>query len=99
MGDQHSIIPSTELRAQWRKEAPQCRDSGISREDFLIDRTARWSADQERDAIEHWLITGSHGVFLACATPNLIADLRAARRSQLPPETVEIDGHTYRLVE
>ena len=99
MGGQHSIIPPTELRAQWRKEAPQCRDSGISREDFLIDLTAQWSADQERDAIEHWLITGPYGASIACTAQNLIADLRAARRPQLPPETVEIDGHTYRLVE
>jgi hypothetical protein len=45
---------------------------------------AQWGADQELEAIEHWLITGPYGASIACAAQNLIADLRAARRPKPP---------------
>ena len=51
---------------------------------------ARQIADQELEACVEWLPS------------DLTIDgesLRAARRPQAPPETVEIDGHTYRLVK
>ena len=39
--EQHPItLPSPELRAKWRSEAPRNRDAGISREDYLMDRAA-----------------------------------------------------------
>jgi hypothetical protein len=48
---EHSITPPPELRRQWRKEAPRCRDGGIAREDWLMDCAAQWGADQELEAI------------------------------------------------
>ena len=79
--EQHPItLPSPELRAKWRSEAPRNRDAGISREDYLMDRAAEWSANQELKAccvaIENlkWFVH-----------PSLrIAELRAARRPKPP---------------
>jgi hypothetical protein len=46
----NNITPPPELRAQWRQDAPRYRDSGVGREDWLMDRAAQWGADQELEA-------------------------------------------------
>jgi hypothetical protein len=57
--------------------------------------------DEELEAIIHWLITGPYAFsVLGRSHDNLVHDLRAARRpTPIPPETVEVDGFTYRLVQ
>lgn len=50
MEDLNMTTPPPELRAKWRSEAPRNRDAGISREDYLMDRAAEWSADQLLEA-------------------------------------------------
>ena len=50
-------------------------------------------ADHELEACEKWVASHFDGMFVWSAT------LRTARRPQLPPETLEVDGHTYRLVK
>ena len=54
----------------------------------VADRAAQWGADQELEAVEHWLITGPYGASIAASAPNLVADLRAARRPK-PPTLAE----------
>ena len=60
--------------------------------DYFMDmiRAAQWGADQELEACCEWLpdVGGRRAM------------LRAARRpSPKPPETIEVDGFTYKLVE
>jgi hypothetical protein len=74
---QQPITPPPELRAQWRQDAPRYRDSGVGREDWLMDRAAQWGADQELEACVKWLnsyIPGNEGDRL----------LRTARRPKPP---------------
>jgi hypothetical protein len=76
MTQQHPITPPPELRAQWRQDAPRYRDSGVGREDWLMDRAAQWGADQELEACCEWL--GGSGYAGTGFT------LRAARRPKPP---------------
>jgi hypothetical protein len=73
-----TTLPSPELRAKWRSEAPRNRDAGISREDYLMDRAAEWSADQELEAccdlIKKWFANPVYR----------IAALRSSRRPKPP---------------
>jgi hypothetical protein len=39
---------------------------------------------------------GEHAASYGCHNGS---SLRAARRPQLPPETIKVDGHTYQLVK
>jgi hypothetical protein len=59
---QQPITPPPELRAQWRQDAPRYRDSGVGREDWLMDRAAQWGSDQELEAcldqLQRWGIQG-----------------------------------------
>jgi hypothetical protein len=48
-------IPPIELRQQWRAEAPTCRDSGVSREDFLMNKAAQWAQRRTVEAGREWL--------------------------------------------
>jgi len=48
-------IPPIELRQQWRAEAPTCRDSGVSREDFLMNKAAQWARKRAAEAGRKWL--------------------------------------------
>jgi hypothetical protein len=73
---QQPITPPPELRAQWRQDAPRYRDSGVGREDWLMDRAAQWGADQELEACCEWLMLNGYGT--------AISRLRAARRSKPP---------------
>ena len=84
----HPITPPPELVEQrWNK--PQV--GGDFAQEFAAF-FARWGADQELEACcEHlkriWSLSGT------------IDSLRAARRPPAIPETIKVDGHTYRLVE
>jgi hypothetical protein len=89
MTEQHPIVPPSELAARWRREAPTYRDGGVGRELWLIDRATQWGSDQELEACCHEVQNMYSGG----------SRLRAARRpSPKPPETIEVDGFTYRLV-
>jgi hypothetical protein len=52
--EQHSITPPPELRCQWQSESP-FKVISVEREDHMIDRAARWGADQELEACCEWL--------------------------------------------
>ena len=107
MTDQSSpITPPDALRAQWRKEAPVYRDCGVGREEWLMDRAAQWGWNQRGTINEAQLQERADQELEACldfvqyeADWNTAEKLRDARRPQLPPETIEVDGHTYQLVK
>jgi hypothetical protein len=78
MTQQHPITPPPELRAQWRQDAPRYRDSGVGREDWLMDRAAQWGADAELEACCEW-VKSKHWF-----EPEFPDELRAARRPKPP---------------
>lgn len=41
--------PPAELRLQWQSESPH-KEVSLEREDYMINRAARWGADQELEA-------------------------------------------------
>ena len=97
---QHPITPPPELFAEWFADSLRTLDRKVSEDDqgttgliagAVATQAARWGADQELEACCEWLD------FYAAASE--ARDLRATRRPQAPPETVEIDGHTYQLVK
>lgn len=93
---QHPITPPPELleklKAEWAALNVRIRgELG----DYLVTRAAQWGADQELEACCEW-ISGWYGS--GCG--ELINGLRIARRpTPKPPETIEVDGSTYRLVQ
>jgi hypothetical protein len=94
----HPITPPPELVVKWIKSA-RYKDfmpypEGYEQyEQRLTTIAARWGADQELEACCEWLDKGFGDV------GNFPATLRAARRPPTIPETIEVDGHTYRLVK
>jgi hypothetical protein len=88
----HPITPPPELVEKWI-EATQFNDCigayPQNYEHLVATQAARWGADQELEACCEWLS------FYAASSE--ARDLRAARRPKLPPETIEVDGFTYRL--
>ena len=88
---QHPITPPRELVEKWASSSPiQYCDESWAYELFIAHQAARWGADQELEACCEWL--DSKG------SPNA-SRLRTARRPPTIPETIEVGGHTYRLVE
>lgn len=88
------IEPSSVLVEQWHMEATGgFRTSDIYIQD-IATQAARWGADMELEACCEWL----HWQSLA-THQDLIPLLRAARRPPTIPETIKVDGHTYRLVK
>ena len=86
MTQEHPITPPPELVQQWVDNlAPKGMLS-------FATQAARWGANQELEACCEWV---SENVY--CNHPFSSHDLRAARRPKLPPETIEVDGYTYRL--
>ena len=80
------ITPPPGLVQQWINE-----EDGLTA-GHIATKAAQWGADRELEACCEW--------FICDWTDIETADkLRAARRPQSPPETVEVDGHTYRLVK
>ena len=97
MTDNHPITPPPELVREWT----QNRGYSYAYElwNYLAAQAAQWGADQELAAI--FEMVGQQSLpeedrYLAGLT---VARIRAARRPPLPPETLEVDGHTYRLVK
>jgi hypothetical protein len=87
-----TVTPPPELRCQWQSESP-FRVISVEREDYMIDRAAQWGADQELEACCEWLVRNYN-------YPEAGNPLRAARRpTPKPPETIEVDGFTYRFVQ
>jgi hypothetical protein len=90
----HPITPPPELVTSLRNLAPHgIGDAGVTRELWLINHAYAAGADQELEACVKWVASHFDGMMVWSET------LRAARRPQLPPETLEVDGHTYRLVK
>jgi len=89
----HPITPPPELVQQWLGTYFGTTVTGeVSKVELaLATQAARWGADQELEACCMW-ITREKSVITA-------EELGIARRPQLPPETLEVDGHTYRLVK
>ena len=87
MTQEHPITPQPELVLQWLEDGPEDGEFGISK--HIATQAARWGADMELDACCEWLC------FYSAASD--ARDLRIARRRKLPPETIEVDGYTYRL--
>jgi hypothetical protein len=78
-----------EFVASLRNSAPHgIRDAGATRELWLINSAYAAGADQELEAVEHWLITGPYGASIALSAPTLVGDLRATRRPK-PPSLAE----------
>jgi hypothetical protein len=84
------ITPPPELVQQWTREYDRM-DPRPNIEPFIATRAAQWGADQElEECVELW---GRNSIKWTSS------ELRAARRPQLPPETIKVDGHTYQLVK
>jgi hypothetical protein len=82
------ITPPPELVQQWCNDDPNYSIASIA------TRAAQWGADMELEACCEWVrsMFGGH--------PTWADELLAARRpSPKPPETIEVDGFTYKLVE
>jgi hypothetical protein len=92
------ITPPPELRRQWLDNDHFPMATGthdwlyITRDrlNSVIDQAAQWGADQELQACCEWLECNYN-------YPQVNHPLRAARRPKLPPETIKVDGFTYRL--
>ena len=89
MTDQHLITPPPELLQEWCQQERNC-SSGLDALKDLATQAARWGADAELEACCEQLKILTHTV----------EQLRAARRpTPKPPETIEVDGFTYRLAQ
>lgn len=86
MTQEHPITPPPELVKQW--EGTAYNAAPIPYTHHIARCAARWGADQELEACCEWLEYADEK-----------EKLRAVRRPPTIPETVEVDGHTYRLVK
>jgi hypothetical protein len=84
MSTDFSITPPLELLREWCRSSREHEDL----EQFwryIAIQAAQWGADQEMEAIIHWLITGPYAfLVLGRSHDNLVHDLRAARRPKPP---------------
>ena len=83
---QHPITPPPELMEAWSREVNYNEPTFAQ----VATKAARWGSDQELEECCKWF-------FQNYAVPS--SQLRAARRPPTVPETIEVDGHTYRLVK
>ena len=83
MTQTHPLTPPDELLEHWRVVF------NLGNLQNALTLAYRAGADQELEACCHEVQNMYSGG----------SRLRAARRPQLPPETLEVDGHTYRLVK
>jgi hypothetical protein len=85
------ITPPPELRQLWAQQAQRMnpRDP-IAWQEHIANQAAQWGADMELEACCEWLECNYN-------YPQVNHPLRAARRPKLPPETIKVDGFTYRL--
>ena len=102
MTDQlHPITPPPELVKEWYQAA-----TGADYEQVIATQAARWGWEQRGAVNEAELQKARDEELEACcewmedAGYQLLADkTRAARRPPAIPETIEVDGRTYRLVK
>jgi len=95
MTQQHPITPPPELVQQWVQEARSQDYCSITEQ--VAFHAAQWGADQELEACCAFAEDQSWGLVNGPHVANVI---RAARRpAPKPPETIEVDGFTYRLVQ
>lgn len=93
ISDNHPITPPPELIRQWLGEHLGRRAEIGDVEQVLANKSARWGADLQLEICLKWF--QDHG----CEAT--VRDLRRHCRppKPQPPQTVVIDGHTYRLEE
>ena len=96
MSDYSPITPSPSLIDQWWKEAKQNAKYDEPIGPLVATQAARWGADMELEACCEWF---QEFYETESWVKHDLKHLRTARRPQSPPETVEVDGHTYRLVK
>ena len=108
---QHPITPPPEPLHQWATEYWGNPGNSIGEsEKYIATQAARWGADQQlkldADRIAQAYQAGADQELEACrqiaydrGQPDTAAAFLRIRRPQLPPETLEVDGHTYRLVK
>jgi hypothetical protein len=90
MTNQHPITPPAELVRQWDMEGHHQDYCTVT--EYVTSKTAQWGADQELEACCEWVDWKWSGI--------KSRELRAARRpAPKPPETIEVNGFTYRLVQ
>jgi hypothetical protein len=93
MTQEHPITPSPELIAKWASQAVKAANCSADVTVSVATQAARWGADCELNACCEWLEQNQGRWEIPMA-------LREARRpSPKPPETIEVDGFTYKLVE
>ena len=97
MTNQHPITPPQELVQQW---ASEFYGATIAPGEASIDiaiQAAQWGADQELEACCEWF---QEFYKTESWVKHDLKHFRAARRpAPKPPETIEVDGFTYRLVQ
>ena len=87
---QQQHTPPPELMQQWITKARSQDYCSITEQ--VAFHAAQWGADQELEACCEWLAAHSY--------LNVSELIQAARRpAPKPPETIEVDGFTYRLVQ
>ena len=92
----HPITPSPELVREWLGTYFGTTVAGeVSEVELaLATAAARWGSDEELQACINFVYDN-----MLCDS-NFYKNLRDARRpTPKPPETIEVDGFTYRLVQ
>jgi len=93
MTEQHPITPPSELLKQWEDDWFEEREHA----DVLLIQAFQAGADQELEACCDWF---QDFYKLETWMERDLKAFRAARRpTPKPPETIEVDGFTYRLVQ
>lgn len=91
----HPITPPHKLKQQWLEQASRYGDSGVGREEWLMERSAEWGADQRGEVNEAELQQARDQELEACCEaikdlewfedPRIrLAELRATRRPKPP---------------
>jgi hypothetical protein len=89
------ITPPPELVQQWMAEFYGTVVAPGEATTDIAARAAQWGADQELEACCEWFADD-----VVSEVVSVVAELRAARRpAPKPPETIEVDGFTYRLIK
>jgi len=77
-------VPQDLAERLWLESADKSPQCNTFRAHVFAQKIAQWAADQELEAIIHWLITGPYGFSVAANHKNLVHDLRSARRPKPP---------------
>jgi len=94
-----NITPPPELVQQWEEDWHHSKVKHIELEPYIAAQAAQWGADQELDACceEMKSIPSPLGIPFGEMASNALRDAR--RPATKPPETIEVDGFTYRLIK